>query len=124
MKVTLEKPRAQVCKFLAHYAGPQSAFTKQAEAATGFSGYRVATLSSILDSFSEYLRALSVGARLRATRQAMPADADALRQGDYQERNRPKRQTAHSRSMGGLPQQEGERESGASWSVLSGNRLE
>jgi hypothetical protein len=57
-----EAARAQVCEFLAHYAGPQSAFTKQAEATTGFAGHRVSTLSSILESFAEYLESgLSTG---------------------------------------------------------------
>ncbi len=46
---------AQVCAFLQQYAGPKSAFTKQAEGASGFAQYRVATLTSILGSFVEYL---------------------------------------------------------------------
>ena len=54
--------KAQVCEFLRIYAGPKSAFLKQAEAADGSPGYLVTTLVSILDSFTEYLQAgLSAG---------------------------------------------------------------
>ena len=57
-----EAARAQVCEFLRIYAGPKSAFLKQAEAAHGMSGYLVNTLDSILHSFTEYLQAgLSAG---------------------------------------------------------------
>jgi len=52
-----EAAKAQVCEFLRAYAGPKSAFLKQAEAAQGFSGYLVTTLDSILTSFVEYLQA-------------------------------------------------------------------
>ena len=57
-----EAAKAQVCEFLRIYAGPKSAFFKQAEAAGGFANYLVTTLDSILDSFTEYLQAgLSAG---------------------------------------------------------------
>ena len=52
-----EAAQAQVCEFLRNYAGPKSAFLKQAEAAHGLSRYLVATLVSIMQSFVEYLRA-------------------------------------------------------------------
>ena len=52
-----EAARAQVCEFLRNYAGPKSAFLKEAEAAYGDSGFQVATLASIVQSFVEYLRA-------------------------------------------------------------------
>jgi hypothetical protein len=54
--------RAQVCEYLRQYAGPRSAFTRQAEGAGGYAAYVVSTLSSILDSFVEYLEVgLSTG---------------------------------------------------------------
>jgi len=54
--------RAQVCEFLRQYAGPKSAFTSQAETASGYASYVVATLSGILDSYIEYLESgLSTG---------------------------------------------------------------
>ena len=57
-----EAAKAQVCEFLRIYAGPKSAFLKQAEVARGFSDYLIATLDSILGSFTEYLQAgLSAG---------------------------------------------------------------
>jgi len=49
--------QAQVCEFLRNYAGPKSAFLKQAESASGYSSYLVRTLTAILDSFVEYLEA-------------------------------------------------------------------
>lgn len=49
--------KAQVCEFLRVYAGPKSAFFKQAEAAGGYDRYLINTLSAILGSFVEYLRA-------------------------------------------------------------------
>ena len=52
-----EAAKAQVCEFLRSYAGPKSAFLKQAEAAHGFSTRLVATLDSIVKSFIEYLQA-------------------------------------------------------------------
>ena len=57
-----EGAKAQVCEFLRIYAGPKSAFLKQAESANGISGYVVTTLVSILGAFTEYLQAgLSAG---------------------------------------------------------------
>ena len=49
--------QAQVCEFLRTYAGPKSAFLKQAEGAGGYSTYRVTTLDGILQSYVEYLSA-------------------------------------------------------------------
>lgn len=49
--------KAQVCEFLRAFAGPKSAFLDQAEAASGWSKAMVATLTSILDSFIEYVQA-------------------------------------------------------------------
>jgi hypothetical protein len=49
--------KAQVVEFLRHYAGPKSAFLTQAEALTGHSSFLVGTLTAILDSYVEYLRA-------------------------------------------------------------------
>ena len=49
--------KAQVCEFLRAYAGPKSAFLKQAEGASGFSSHMVPPLSSIIQSFIEYLEA-------------------------------------------------------------------
>jgi hypothetical protein len=51
-----EGAKAQVCEFLRIYAGPKSAFTKQAESVVGGSSFIVATLQSILSSFLDYLR--------------------------------------------------------------------
>ena len=51
-----EAAKAQVCEFLRVYAGPKSAFLKQAEAASGVSRYLVTTLDWILASFDEYLK--------------------------------------------------------------------
>ena len=54
--------KAQVCEFLRIYAGPKSAFLKQAEATNEFRNDVVPTLDSILGSFTEYLQAgLSAG---------------------------------------------------------------
>jgi hypothetical protein len=47
--------KAQVSEFLRQFAGPKSAFTKQAESADGYGTYKVATLDSILVSFAEYV---------------------------------------------------------------------
>jgi len=52
-----EAAKAQVCEFLRQYAGPRSAFLKQAEAARGYDKFMIATLTAILNSFIEYLRA-------------------------------------------------------------------
>ena len=52
-----EAAKAQVCEFLRAYAGPRSAFLKQAEAAHGYSSYLVTSLDSILTSFVEYIHA-------------------------------------------------------------------
>ena len=52
-----EAAKAQVCEFLRNYAGPRSAFLKQAEAAHGYSSYLVTTLDSIVKSFIEYVQA-------------------------------------------------------------------
>jgi len=52
-----EAAKAQVCEFLRVYAGPKSAFLRQADAARRYSGYLVTTLDSILGSFIEYLKA-------------------------------------------------------------------
>jgi hypothetical protein len=52
-----EGAKAQVCEFLRVYAGPKSAFTKEAEAAAGNDKYQVAMLTHILNSYVEFLRA-------------------------------------------------------------------
>jgi hypothetical protein len=52
-----EAAKAQVCEFLRQYAGPKSSFLKQAEAAGGYDKFMIATLTAILDSYVEYLRA-------------------------------------------------------------------
>ena len=52
---TGEAAKAQVCEFLRDYAGPKSAFLKQAEAESGYSRLLVESLTAILDSFVEYL---------------------------------------------------------------------
>ncbi|MFH0965954.1 MAG: hypothetical protein V2A58_18295 [Planctomycetota bacterium] len=52
-----EGAKAQVCEFFRAYAGPKSAFLKQADVATGISPYLVARLDAILASFIEYVRA-------------------------------------------------------------------
>ena len=52
-----EAAKAQVCEFLRAYAGPKSAFLKQAEAARGYAAYLVTTLDAILTSFIQYLQA-------------------------------------------------------------------
>lgn len=49
--------KAQVCEFLRTYAGPKSAFLKQAEAAAGWSSHVVTTLTAVLQAFVEYLQA-------------------------------------------------------------------
>ncbi len=49
--------KAQVCEFLRQYAGPKSSFTSRAEETSGFPSYLVHTLSTILESFVEYLEA-------------------------------------------------------------------
>ena len=49
--------KAQVCEFLRQYAGPKSAFLKQAEAASGYTAFMLATLTAILSSFIEYVQA-------------------------------------------------------------------
>jgi len=49
--------KAQVCEFLHQYAGPKSAFLKQAEEADGYDRYMIATLTAILASFIEFLSA-------------------------------------------------------------------
>ena len=54
--------RAQVCEFLRIYAGPKSAFLKEAEESSALLDDSVITLDSILGSFTEYLQAgLSAG---------------------------------------------------------------
>lgn len=52
-----EAAKAQVCEFLRQYAGPKSAFLKQAEAASGYTAFMIATLTAILNSFIEYVEA-------------------------------------------------------------------
>ena len=49
--------KAQVCEFLRVYAGPRSAFLRQAEEAVGVSHHVVPTLQAIVQSFAEFLRA-------------------------------------------------------------------
>ncbi len=49
--------KAQVCEFLRQYAGPKSAFLKEAEAAQGYAEFMITTLSMILNWFVEYTRA-------------------------------------------------------------------
>ena len=53
-----EAAQAQVCEFLRNYAGPKSAFLKQAEVVHAYSDDGLfATLVSIVQSFTEYLQA-------------------------------------------------------------------
>lgn len=52
-----EAAKAQVCEFLRTYAGPKSAFLKQAEAASGYAKYLINSLDAILESFIQYLEA-------------------------------------------------------------------
>ncbi len=52
-----EAAKAQVCEFLRTYAGPKSAFLKQAEEAGGYTVYIVTTLDAIIASFVQYLEA-------------------------------------------------------------------
>ena len=52
-----EAAKAQVCEFLRTYAGPKSAFLKEAEATAGYASYLVRGLDAILASFIEYLEA-------------------------------------------------------------------
>ena len=49
--------KAQTCEFLRAYAGPKSAFLKEAEAAEGYDAYLVASLDAILLSFAQYVSA-------------------------------------------------------------------
>jgi hypothetical protein len=57
-----EGAKAQVCEFLRLYAGPKSSFTAEASNASGHDSYVVAMLTSILDSYIEFLSAgLSTG---------------------------------------------------------------
>ena len=57
-----EGSKAQVCEFFRVYAGPKSAFLKQAEAIDGVSGYVVSALVEILGAFIGYRQAgLSAG---------------------------------------------------------------
>jgi hypothetical protein len=54
--------KAQVTEFLRTYAGPKSSFLGTAANASGYDEYMVASLTVVLDSFVEYLRAgLHVG---------------------------------------------------------------
>ena len=50
------RAKAQVIEFLRAYAGPNSSFVAQAEEAEGYDSYLVGQLTSVLDSFIEYLR--------------------------------------------------------------------
>src|SRR5688572_9202500 len=52
-----EAAKAQVSEFLRTYAGPKSAFVERTEFIGGSANHAVSTLSSILDSFVEYLEA-------------------------------------------------------------------
>ena len=49
--------QAQVCEFLRNYAGPKSAFLKQAEAAHGYRDNLLGTLVLIVQSFIDYVLA-------------------------------------------------------------------
>jgi hypothetical protein len=49
--------QAQVCEFLRAYAGPKSAFLKQAEGISGWASHVVTTLLAIIESFIEYIEA-------------------------------------------------------------------
>jgi hypothetical protein len=55
--VRAKAAQAQVCEFLRQFAGPRSAFTREAEEAQGYDSNRVKALSQILDSFVEHLSA-------------------------------------------------------------------
>ena len=48
--------KAQVCDFLRAYAGPNSSFLAEAEAASGYDKYQIGQLTAVLDSFIEYLQ--------------------------------------------------------------------
>src|SRR5437867_13338467 len=64
-----EAAKVQVCEFLRAYAGPRSAFLKQAEAAYGYAAYMVTSLDAILASFVQYLQA-GLATRLSPERRA------------------------------------------------------
>lgn len=72
--------QAQVSEFLRTFAGPKSSFTNQAEAAKGHGGYRVGTLTAILDSFIEFLQAGLAGGLSPERKAQIDVVSDILQQ--------------------------------------------
>ncbi|MDD4025942.1 MAG: hypothetical protein PHN85_08490 [Kiritimatiellae bacterium] len=48
--------KAQVCQFLATYAGPKISFVAQANEAGGYASYQVGQLTAVLDAYCKALR--------------------------------------------------------------------
>ena len=72
--------KAQVCEFLRIYAGPKSAFLKQAEATGEYWNNLVTALDSILGSFTEYLQAGLLAGKSPERRAQLDVVSDLLGQ--------------------------------------------